>query len=36
MSEQVDGLLQTPASYDFQRQRLSLYNNDLIRSHKFH
>lgn len=35
MSEQADGHLNALSSYNFHRERLSLYANDLIRSPKF-
>lgn len=36
MSEQVDGYLQLPSSYNFQRDKLGHYRNGSIDSQKFH
>jgi len=36
MSEQVDGHLQLPSSYNFQREKLGHYRNGSIDSQKFH
>lgn len=35
MSEQVDGHMQAPSSFNFHRESLALYGSDLIRSNKF-